>query len=546
MTRRERTFTIVLLSSAWLLTACAPALRPSVAVTSAEQHAAEQAAVNESLAAAAGRAAPHSGVAAPPESLGVQLSSAIEAAMATLGVDSALASSLDAMLEGGEVDEAVEVSWDLDVRSYLTEDRVKHYMDLFTGPASERISMWLSRGKRYEPMIREKFRNAGIPEDMYYLAMVESGYNQHAYSSAAAVGMWQFMTATAKGVGLRVDWWVDERRDPFKATDAAARFLTQLHRQFGSYYLAAAAYNGGPGRVSRGLAMYEGKMSDVEGEDRFFALAEESYLRKETRNYVPQLVAAALVGKEPHKYGLTVDSAPPITYDSVLVAPLTSISAVALATNVPLDVVKDLNPAYIRGVTPPGAYQSPVRLPVGTTVDFETRFIALSVDEREPFSTVAAKKGQTLAGIAKAHGVSTSTLAVYNRSLSTRKALRTGQSVLVPKPSVLVAARNVPDPAIERYGSVSTSAAGRRTHLVRRGENLGVIARRYRTSVATLRRLNGLKGSVVYAGQRIIVGGSPARRAATPAKKKVTTKAKATSKTPVTRKTPAKQQVARQ
>jgi membrane-bound lytic murein transglycosylase D len=322
-----------------------------------------------------------------------------------------------------------------------------------------------------------------------------------------------------------VDWWVDERRDPFKATDAAARFLTQLHRQFGSYYLAAAAYNGGPGRVSRGLARYEDKMSDVEGEDRFFALAEESYLRKETRNYVPQLVAAALVGKEPHKYGLKVDSAPPILYDSVLVGPLTSISAVALAANAPLDVIKDLNPAFIRGVTPPGSADSHVRVPVGATENFLVHFSALPDEERVPFVTVAAKKGQTMARIAKAHGLTTSALAAYNRSLSTKKALRTGQPVLVPRQSVLVAARNVPDPAIERYGAVTTTAGGRRTHLVRRGENLGAIARRYRTSVATLRRLNGLRTSTIYAGQRIIVGGTPARRAAAPSKARAKSKA---------------------
>ena len=145
-------------------------------------------------------------------------------------------------------------TWDIDVRSYEAHRRVEFYVAAFTGSARDRFISRLEKGSRYEPMIREKLRAGKIPEDMYYLALVESGFDQHAYSRAAAVGMWQFMTATARGTGLRVDWWVDERRDPVRSTDAAVKFLGWLREQFGSLYLAAAAYNGGPGRVSRGLS----------------------------------------------------------------------------------------------------------------------------------------------------------------------------------------------------------------------------------------------------------------------------------------------------
>ena len=135
---------------------------------------------------------------------------------------------------------------------------MRHYVSVFSGPSRERVSERLSAGTRYEAMIRAKLRAGGLPEDMYYLALVESGFNPHAYSRAAAVGMWQFMTTTARGMGLKVDWWVDERRDPVRSTDAAVRFLRGLNEQFGSMYLAAAAYNGGPGRIQRGLARIEG------------------------------------------------------------------------------------------------------------------------------------------------------------------------------------------------------------------------------------------------------------------------------------------------
>ncbi|MDB4900658.1 MAG: hypothetical protein JWN53_2466, partial [Gemmatimonadetes bacterium] len=127
-----------------------------------------------------------------------------------------------------------EPTWDMDVRSYETQDRVAHYVAMFSGPERKGIAQSLERGSRYEPMIRARMKAGGLPEDMYYLALVESGYNPNAYSRAAAVGMWQFMTSTARGMGMRVDWWVDERRDPVKSTGAAVRFIRGLRDQFGS------------------------------------------------------------------------------------------------------------------------------------------------------------------------------------------------------------------------------------------------------------------------------------------------------------------------
>jgi len=204
-----------------------------------------------------------------------------------------------------------EPVWDIDVRSYETHDRVEHYVELFSSKARERFEQRLSRGTRYDPMIRAKLRAGGLPEDLTFLALVESGYDPHAYSRAAAVGMWQFMSSTARALGLRVDWWMDERRDPARATDGAVRYLNELQRQFGSLYLATAAYNGGPGRISRGLSRFADELDGRDGEDRFFALAEQNYLRDETKNYVPQIIAAALVGKFPQRYGLTIDSVAP-------------------------------------------------------------------------------------------------------------------------------------------------------------------------------------------------------------------------------------------
>jgi membrane-bound lytic murein transglycosylase D len=388
------------------------------------------------------------------------------------------------------------VTWDIEVNSYLSHDRVEFYMDRFTGDARERIGAWLQRGRRYEPMIRKTFRANGIPEDMYYLGLVESGYDPHAYSRAAAVGMWQFMTATARGMGLKVNWWIDERRDPIRSTWAAARFLAALRDQFGSLYLAAAAYNGGPARLSRGISQNQRRIGEAEGDDVFFALLNTKALRAETSNYVPQLIAAAAIGKEPHKYGIVLDSVSPFAYDSVRVPPSTALPAVARASGVHVAAIKDLNPHLLRGVSSPTDSMW-VRVPVGRADVFKGTFAALPDSVRTPWKRVKAKKGATVAGMAKSAGLTVTQLRWYNPSLKGTK-IATGATVLVPKPEVVEAAFNVPDPAIERYG-----AASRGVHIVRRGETLGHIARKYRTSVSRLMSLNRLKKTTIYAGQAL-------------------------------------------
>src|SRR4051812_38827471 len=265
---------------------------------------------------------------------------------------------------------AAEPTWDMDVRTYETQERVAHYVTMFTGKSKDRIAAQLERGTRYEPMIRAKMRAGGLPEDMYYLALIESGFNNNAYSRAAAVGMWQFMTSTARGMGMRVDWWVDERRDPVKSTWAAVRFIKGMRDQFGSLYLAAAAYNGGPGRVARGLARYADDLENTQGEDAFFVLAEKDYLKNETREYVPQLIAAALIAKEPKRYGMTLHPREPFAYDSVKVPASTPLVVIAKAAGSSIPEIRDLNPHLLRGMTPPRTTFL-VRIPPGSGESFD-------------------------------------------------------------------------------------------------------------------------------------------------------------------------------
>ncbi|HYW33462.1 MAG TPA: transglycosylase SLT domain-containing protein [Gemmatimonas sp.] len=445
------------------------------------------------------------------------------------------------LLGGFKSSELAEPEFDLDVRSYETHARVAHYIALFSGSAREHFVARLSRGTRYEPMIRAKLRAGGLPEDLTYLALVESGYDPHAYSRAAAVGMWQFMSSTARGVGMRVDWWVDERRDPARSTDGAIRFLKELQRQFGgSLYLAAAAYNGGPGRVARGLTRFADQMEGSEGDDRFFALAEQDYLRAETKDYVPQLIAAALVAKTPTRHGLAVVPVAPYAYDSIRVDPGTSMAAIAAASSSTIAELRELNPSILRGVTPPDVMYY-VKLPLGRGTAAEGALASLPASARTGYTsrTVSGSKS-TVDAFAREAGVSAKALTAFNPTIKKSKSgsLTAGQTLRIPNDDALAFARDVPNPSIEIYGgSTRSTLAKAGVHVVRRGETLGGIARRYGLSVTRLKSLNRMKGTKVNAGQTL--------RVATSAKAKAKAPSKAGSKSSAGKSTSAKKSTAK-
>jgi membrane-bound lytic murein transglycosylase D len=234
--------------------------------------------------------------------------------------------------------------------------QVRAYLVYFSTERKAVITRYLARSTRYLPMIKEVFQEAGLPEDLAYLAMIESGFNNRAYSPAAACGMWQFIKGTGLRYGLTIDSYVDERRDPEKATRAAAKYLLDLYKQFGSWYLAAASYNCGEGRVQRELNQSNHK--------NFWELSANMCLPTETKNYVPQMIAATIIAKNPDKFGFkNVPYLPPVRYDKVPVTEPTSLTAASVAVNVPPDEVKDLNPELLRGITPPDAPSYTLNLP---------------------------------------------------------------------------------------------------------------------------------------------------------------------------------------
>jgi membrane-bound lytic murein transglycosylase D len=239
---------------------------------------------------------------------------------------------------------------------------VERWMQAFRTTLREEFDLLMLRREIYAPMIREKLRERGMPEELVYIPVIESGLSPVAVSRVSAVGLWQFMTPTAQQYGLRVDPWVDERRDPVAATDAALDYLEWLHHRFGeSWTLAAAAYNAGPGRVERVLNRHaEGWLG---GEELFWEIRE--HLPRETREYVPKMIAMTRLANRADAMGFDGLSAEPYSYDVVFVPGGTSFAKVARELEVDAETLQILNPHLVRGVTPPDEL-FPLRVPVGT------------------------------------------------------------------------------------------------------------------------------------------------------------------------------------
>jgi membrane-bound lytic murein transglycosylase D len=405
---------------------------------------------------------------------------------------------MERILEASAVDEADGVTWDLPV---TRNESVEWWIGFLQNRNRDKTQLWLERQGRYGPMIRAELRRRGMPEDLLYLALIESGLSPKAYSKAAASGMWQFIAETGKRYGLEVSTDVDERRDPVKSTSAALDYLQDLYARFGSWYLAAAAYNTGENRVERILRERAG---GAKGDDSlFWTIA--PHLPRETRDYVPLMLAAAHIGKEPARYGFPeLNYQDPFEFDVVWVPGATELTMIAQASGVAADDVAELNTHLTRGRTP-GNRGYAVRVPAGTRVAFETEFPQLyrtqrlaAVPEVRPAVTRAAtatarthtvRRGETLTHVARRYGVSVASVRAANGNIDPRR-LRVGQTLRVPGATA---------------ATTQVAAGTNRIHRVARGESLSVIARRYGVSVREIQQWNGLRGSTIQAGQRLRV-----------------------------------------
>ena len=289
-------------------------------------------------------------------------------------------------------------------------DAVKYYIQWFSTEKRKVFGNWLKRSRHYVPIIREILKDQGMPEDLVYLAMIESGFNPKAYSHAKACGPWQFIYATGGRYGLKVNYWIDERRDPEKSTVAAAKYLRDLFNQFGCWYLAAAGYNAGEKRVERAIEKHN--------TNDFWELSNYNALPRETRAYIPQLIAAAIIAKDPEKYGfgsITYDA--PIRFELVRVPRGTPLSVVAKSASIDLADVRSINPEILRGITPPNMDDYKIKLPQGTNIQaFTSRLQVAMSHERQIRDVVSykVKKKETLASIARKYRLNQDDLYLVN------------------------------------------------------------------------------------------------------------------------------------
>ncbi|MEO5896384.1 MAG: LysM peptidoglycan-binding domain-containing protein [Vicinamibacterales bacterium] len=395
--------------------------------------------------------------------------------------------------------------------------RVLSSVELLQGRLRDYVQDSLTRGAKYLPMIQDVFRAEGLPLDLAFIPIIESGFKTNALSKARAKGPWQFMIPTAKDHGLKTDWYVDERSDFEKSTVAAAKYLKTLSKLFdGDWHLVLAAYNGGQGRVQRAM--------NRSGVDDFWDLSETSkFLPKETREYVPLILAAMIVGRNPTQYGFTLATADPIVYDRVTVSRAIDLRRVAEWTGTSVDEIQALNPELRRWTTPIKYPDYALKLPTGTGEVFRERLASASADDLNTLKWHTVRHGESIATIARKLRVSRTELAEANH-LSVKSRVRAGQELIIPRaPATLLATRtDRPAPPVvasrpvtggasiaepRRASALSPAAAQTTYYRVKRGDTLSSIARLFNTSVARIKSLNRLSSNVISAGTKLLIRG---------------------------------------
>jgi membrane-bound lytic murein transglycosylase D len=357
------------------------------------------------------------------------------------------------------------------------------------------IQKTMERSFKYIERFKEIFREEGVPDDLAYLPIIESGYRTHALSRAKAKGIWQFMRGTARLEGLKVNWWVDERCDPEMATRAAAKHLKRLHQMFGDWYLALAAYNAGPGKINR--AIRKTKSRD------FWKIAKKRWvLRRETKNYVPAFLAALIIAKNPKEYGFT--NLQPVLrqdVDVVFLDSCTDLAVVAKLTKSSVSTLQKLNPHLKRLTTPPNEKKFKLYIPKGTKEKFLAEFKKLPKEKRVTIRYHKIKQGQTLSQIARKYKTSVSAIKRANGIRGTM--IRAGKTIVIPigKGKDIYFPKNYTVKKVRLRYKTGTKL----THKVRRGDTLFAIAVKYRTDTKSICKWNNLTSDFLKPGQKLIL-----------------------------------------
>ncbi len=387
---------------------------------------------------------------------------------------------------------AIQKIEELEIIPTEINESVDKWIHYFQGRGRVHMERYLLRSTRYEALMKKVLRDNKLPEDLFYIALIESGFSSQAFSHASAVGYWQFIRGTGKRYKLKINQLVDERRDPVMSTQAAAEYFKDLYQMFNSWYLAMAAYNVGEGRVDKAVKKYKTK-------DFWVLSKNKRALPKETDNYVPKYIAAKLIAKNPDKYGFEgIDYMPPIEFDHVTVDQPVNLRLMAEKMNINYEDFKALNPKFKGEIAPlpddkslglripPGSYELAVAAAKESSVD-TVEFVA---DQKE-IQNYKIKKGDTFSNVARRYRTTVAYLRDIN-DFTRKKKLRVGQVIFVPDRTPLKEKR--PELEAKKY------------HIVQKGENLASIAKKYEITVASIRNLNRLKSKgKLRSGSKILL-----------------------------------------
>ena len=362
----------------------------------------------------------------------------------------------------------------------ISSKKIDKIIEYFSNREKKRFQEWLNNSGLYKEHMLPILKEYGVPEELFYLALIESGYNPLAYSYAHAAGPWQFISSTGAMYGLKRNWWIDERRDPIKSTHAAAKYLKKLYDEFDDWFLALAAYNCGEARVWRAIRR--------EGTRDYWKLRS---LPKQTRNYIPTLMAGITIALDPEKYGFENKPANTWKWDEVIVDRSYEFEDIARLSGVSSTVLKQYNPELRRWITPPGVDEYILRVPVGKGDGLSKKLSSIPAADKKPqWTTHTVRRGQTLSYIARKYGASISALIAVN-NIRNKNQLRVGQVLKIPT------SRYYASPTITTDKDIVT-------HKVKKGETLSEIAESYGTSISKIRSINNLYGKrFIYPGQKL-------------------------------------------
>lgn len=394
---------------------------------------------------------------------------------------------------------------------FVVNQHVERNVAFYLTKGREHFELWLYRSGKYFPHMKRIFKEEGVPEEIIYLSMMESGLNPAARSWMRAVGLWQFMRGTGRLYGLSGNWWYDERRDFEKSTRAAARFLKDLYEKYDDWHLAIAAYNSGPGRINRAIRR--------SGSKDFWGM--RRYLPRQTRNFVPQYLAVAMMAMNPEEFGFRgIDPAPALEFDVVRIDDCVDLKVLAKAAETDVEMMRELNPELLQWCTPPGYKDYALRIPKRKADVFASNYAQIPDDEKRDWVVHRVRRGETLGGISKKYGISMGLILETNK-IKNKHRISIGQTFVIPVPvgSARLAGRVGKKEPVRRRPPKSRTASRKKSsqqfakagktkvdYRIRRGDTIGHIAEWYDVRASQIRLWNEIPyGSIIRENQELIV-----------------------------------------